>query len=281
MSGPVLQIDLVRQYLQQTRVRGQAAIKEFLLRHGADSVDTKDASSILHSWCIYHLANSDLEIAAFNELLEADRRAANFDLSVNILEPNLVEYDAGKRLLFRRACEILQTAWPQFYELMQVIQPRLYLPRSPRPESVSDVKTFGQVHFNMRRQTPVEWVEILVHEMGHHYLFVIYAAFHKRVPAPWDQLVHSAIRGEDRPLVGVMHAVVAETFMVYAAWRILQESSLSAEHADAKALLGRMAPNLLRDYATAAPFGVFAMEPTLSHLIESAVHIAKQSEECR
>src|SRR5690606_29916735 len=149
------------------------------------------------------------------------------------------------------------------HDLSALIRPRLYRPRVNSPESVSDVKSFGQIHFNMKRRTATEWVEIISHETGHHYLLVMFAAFHRQLAIDWDTPVPSAIRGEERPLLGLMHAVMAESFMVFAAHRILVSPSLANHHADAQALMQRMGNTLMVDFATAEPFQLFSMEAAL------------------
>ena len=89
-------------------------------------------------------------------------------------------------------------------------------------ESSSDPKTFGQIYFDMERKSAFGWAEILAHELGHQYLNAHLALGYKNIKAPMKERFFSAIRQELRPLVGILHSTIAETFMVLLSRSVLR-----------------------------------------------------------
>jgi hypothetical protein len=168
--------------------------------------------------------------------------------------------------------EIVSVAWPELEKLSKIISPRFCPPTVNMPyESVSDPKIFSQIYFLMSRPTPMGWAEIISHELGHQYLFVVYSAFHKKVDAPWKENFYSAIRRTQRPLIGILHGTVAEAFMIQLAKSVLNRPDLHACHHEAEELFERQAKSFALDFETIAKYQAHHLHPSFETMLTSVL----------
>ncbi|MCY4644273.1 MAG: hypothetical protein OXB88_06600 [Bacteriovoracales bacterium] len=145
-----------------------------------------------------------------------------------------------KRKLYNDSRNTIKAVWPQMHKLIETINPRIS-DKSPKEfESVSNPKVFGEVLYDMKSNDPIKWGEILVHEIGHQYLFVTTST---KNLAPFKQIFKdrrfSHLRDEQRPLIGIYHAVMAQTCMIELALRILKKKKKEIKHSSARKILAK------------------------------------------
>ena len=270
MSSDLL-LDLCEQYIDQMRHKGNTKLAQLNVE-----LDTRKSSTVFLSWAMY-LADDSFTSSEILRLSKEDQEIGPGPVAQNIFEPDKNFSFSDKLELHTKAIKIIEIAWPQLFDLNTIIKPRFCPPTSDMPfESVSDPKIFTQIYFLMSRDTPTGWAEIIAHELGHQYLFVLYAAFHKKIDAPWKETFHSAIRRTQRPLIGIMHGAVAEAFMIRLATGILDSGELVEYFSEARELLTRQSENFVDDYATIVKHGAHRLHPTLeSFLAETSELVGK------
>lgn len=117
--------------------------------------------------------------------------------------------------LYQQAVSILRKNWPFVYDLfLSTVYGLSIVEVGKSEESYSSPKLFGLIFYNMKSKDPLKWAEILVHELSHQILFAGTALEGFLPEIDWGKSVFSNLRNENRPLIGVLHAVVAEAFML-------------------------------------------------------------------
>lgn len=88
------------------------------------------------------------------------------------------------------------------------------VPREGRFESFSDPQRFTSIFLKNTRKNDIRWGEILSHELSHQYFFAVTSANPVFRSEKLKNMHFSQIRKVQRPLIGVLHGVVAEATMV-------------------------------------------------------------------
>jgi len=272
MSFPqFIRYDAVRQYIAAIRYKGTRELNTYL---DDESIDLSQCSTTLLCWAFYFLNKNNPTQDELRNLITRDIDRREHPVGIDVLNPNHESEDfSSKRDLCDSALDIIAESWKPLYDLIGIVHPRICYPSSDilaerNFESASDPKYFGHLYFAMTRKTPMGWAEIIAHEMGHHYLFVIHAAFHRKVDAPWKEKFHSSIRNTDRPLIGIFHGTVAETFMILLAKSVLNNNELADHHPEAEELLTRQLQHFAKDYATVEAHRAYDIDTDLKAAVE-------------
>lgn len=123
---------------------------------------------------------------------------------------------SNPRELYQRALEIIEEVWPEIYDIYSELITGFHKVENGRnEESYSDPKTFGLIYYLMDSDDELKWAEIMVHELSHHILFAA-TALEGFLPEDidWAHEEYSAIRNEKRPLIGIYHGLIAQSFML-------------------------------------------------------------------
>ena len=156
----------------------------------------------------------------------------------------------------------------------KIVRPRLSKTTKNDPfESASDPKTFGQILFNMKSDCPVKWAEIIVHELGHHYLNIVLTSHSNKdvFNQPWGALGHSAIRNSERPLIGIYHGAFSQACMLELASNILKTIGTDKYHQGANRIFEMFEQKFLSDYRTIHASRVLEFDPHIHAFIERVV----------
>lgn len=131
--------------------------------------------------------------------------------------------------LFVSAKRLIKRVWPAYGVILDALQPRMSLTdKNDTFESSSDPKLFGQILYRFDSHDRCKAAEIIVHETAHHYLYAHFAKFASEARSiKWDELYYSAIRGQDRPLVGILHGVFAQKQMLLFADKLKESGEIS------------------------------------------------------
>ena len=81
----------------------------------------------------------------------------------------------------------------------------------------------------MKSPCPVHWAEILVHEIGHHYLTILLGTtvIDAETKNKFKESRHSHQKQTLRPLIGILHGVFAQSCILIFASKILLDQMLS------------------------------------------------------
>lgn len=275
----LIEIDLsmAQAYIKAIRSQGQKSLEKRLKK---DAEVEKNSTAFL-SWCKYQLPRVDIQKNQILNILELDLKDPNGGVCQDIFSEFLDSYLTDpllckKKVLFEGALKIIETIEPQLFRFHSILKPRLSIPGTNFSyESISDPKIFSQIYFSMTRETVMGWAEIMSHELAHQYLFVIYSARHKNINAPWKSSFFSAIRNSYRPLIGIFHGVMAESFMIHLSKSVLNETSFSIHHREAFHLLKTQTQKLKLDFTAINKFKIQDMDPTIEVNIQEAYKIAK------
>jgi HEXXH motif-containing protein len=127
--------------------------------------------------------------------------------------------DADLKARYDEAMGLLRAVWPAAAtEYAQMVKGIAWF-ESREVENFSDPKMFGVVHLNRKPVlTPAEIAVDVVHECGHHALFIETAV----APLFLDPKaeIYSPLRRQQRPAIGVLHAAVAMGRMLMLAARL-------------------------------------------------------------
>lgn len=174
------------------------------------------------------------EAALFDGLLMS--RGSAFQSKVGAKAPDLCTYlDASTSLslceALSHALQLIAEIWPAARsELDALVRGFTFVETNKRFSSTSDPKIFGLIHIDYsfyQGRSAAELATALLHETGHHALFVATSAA-KLIAEP-EKKVFSPLRGEDRPAIGVLHAAVALYRMI--TWGRHLNSETSVEKA--------------------------------------------------
>ena len=273
-----LNYDLLSQYINQMKEHARKKLS------GVYSIDRSDdeLSTVMASWIMYSMETEKLTAAKVIELLKDDAKQRGSMVGTDIFFTSKSDSYQKEDELCKAGLDVIAKAWPDLTKLIQVIEPRIVKLRSDMEaidgdyESSSGQTMFGHIYFTMNRTNPMGWAEIVAHEVGHHYLFAIFSAYHRSINAPWKESFYSAIRKTNRPLIGVFHGVVAESFMIYLAYKVLCRPDLSSLHGEARELFQRQADRFKVDFATVSQFGACKIEETIDEITSSVAEIVNE-----
>lgn len=273
-----LNCDLISQYIDQMRRHAQ---KKLSTKYSIECPG-EELSTVMASWIMYSLEGESLASDKVLELLKADANQRDSMVGTDIFSTSQTDSYKKESELCSAGIDIIADAWPQLAKLIKVVEPRIVKLRSDMEaidgdyESSSGQTMFGHIYFIMNRSNPMGWAEIVAHEIGHHYLFAIFSAYHRNTTAPWKESFHSAIRKANRPLIGVFHGVVAESFMIYFAHKVLGRQNLSNLHGEARELFQRQADRFKVDFATVSQFDACKIEKTIDEITSSVADIVNE-----
>lgn len=155
----------------------------------------------------YDLPGSD----KFSQIRQIDAPIFSF-----LPERHNPEVISNSKELYQRALEIIKRVWPEIFDIYSELIVGFHKVEEGRQEeSYSDPKTFGLIYYLMDSEDELKWAEIMVHELSHHILFAA-TALEGFLPKTidWAQEEYSAIRNEKRPLIGIYHGLIAQSFML-------------------------------------------------------------------
>ncbi len=153
---------------------------------------------------------------------------------IRILE--LIQLDSDRKLEkiltqeMEEALEIISTVWPEFRLLIRLGLERVVKRKAGEKfESWSDPKRFGEIVFSYKRTTVLDWIEILIHEVTHIYLFAVTSQKKFMKFKNLRQMRYSAIRETERPIIGIFHGLAVEANIVYISNLMLNSNGISIE----------------------------------------------------
>lgn len=226
------------------------------------------------SWCYF--SSNDLDKRhRWETLMSLDLARQAAVVGNDIFRNDRVEIFSDKEPIFLEACALIEKVWPDYIAVVNAMNPRFARTTSDDLfESASDPKTFGQILFNMKSTCPVKWAEIIVHELGHHYLNIILTTHSNQdvFNQPWGALGYSAIRNSERPLIGIYHGAFSQACMLTLACNILDTSGTEQYHQGAHRIFEMFEDKFQSDYHTIQSSGVITFDPHIQAFIESAVH---------
>lgn len=235
------------------------------------NLDLADVSPSTCAWLYYGFKTQSLKANEVRDVLQRDGLRQTYAVGDDIvLQANFIpQPDLEAR--YRRAREILKMIWPDMSNVIEALNPQFCFPPAHETyESASDPKRFGMTYFRMSRDSVADFARILVHEISHQYLFVVFSHVGSKFKAVWDTPVYSTIRSETRPLIGLLHGVLAQAAMLSFVERARRHPEIWLEvEAGANWIVDRYAAGFLKDYATVKPFGVLGIAPEVENLVES------------
>ncbi len=241
--------------------------------HQITSDQLEKASLPFLSWCYFSADNPEKK-RRWTTLLELDLQRQEGVVGNDIFREEKFEHFSERETVYEEASQLVAMAWPQYGEMASIIRPRISgTTQNDLFESASDPKTFGQILYNMKSDCPVKWAEIVVHELGHHYLNIILTTHSNQevFDQPWDQRGHSAIRDTERPLIGIYHGAYSQACMLQLAMNILGNDNLRKYHSGANRILKSFREKFLNDYQTIRTAGVLSFDAHIRRFLEEVV----------
>lgn len=255
--------NLVRSYITFLRGEGQKYVPSPLLSQA------ERMSTPLLSW-IYFNRNNPRNIAT---LVDQDRKRADHIIGSYLIEEKESLPDQDREEIYFEAMRDIELVWPEMHQLIKTIGPIISFPSSDHVfESASDPKIFGEIIYRMDSQCPVKWGEILVHEIGHHYLYVITSTkkngevFNR----PFKDIRFSNLKNERRPLIGIYHAVFAQSCMITYASKVLQSDLSEEKKLKSKAILERFKEIFPKDLETIIEADLLDFDEHIKKFIKEA-----------
>ena len=212
------------------------------------SINANHFSIPVMNW-LFYLNRSDMESLDLNKLLGKDQGRGKFITGSNIIDSDLTNHDSSQEEKYYAARDIIDRASPFLGALAgeTVFRINQFSTPQDRFESISDPKTFGQFYFNMKRPSPMGWAEIIVHEASHQYLFMLTAKPDFKKEFHWDKKKYSSLRKEDRPLIGILHALIAQCSMIHLAHGVLNNTFTEENKKEALELIERLKNGFYQD----------------------------------
>ncbi len=220
MVTNTMNLDLVKKFIVSIRRRGENCLPTSLL-HLSEKLSTP-----FLTWVYSHQLSMEPNKDKILELAKLDIKRSKTVTGHNIFADAVLETYPEQEERYQDARSVIEKYWNKVHDLIEVINPRVSLQiEGRRFESESNPKEFGQIIYNMKKESIAYWIEILVHEIGHHYLTVLLGTtkMNGQFKAKLSQTAYSHQRDEERPLVGILHAVVAQSFMIIMASKILKD----------------------------------------------------------
>jgi len=261
---------MVRSYVEFLKEEGAQAVLSSFPNISPQKVE--GASLSLLSFC-YFSSDDTAQIGKLENLIQIDQKRKAGVVGNDIFRCLDSELYQNHEETYRQAVDLISSVWPEYHAMIQAIEPRLAKTTDDDPfESASDPTTFGQILFRMDTKCPVKWAEILVHELGHHYLNIIITTHEEQdvFNQPWDETKYSAIRDTDRPLIGIYHGAFAQACMLGLACRILSDSKTSsAQREGALRIIDRFYLSFQKDYQTIQEHGLLSFDDHITEIIQT------------
>lgn len=270
--------EMVQSYIAYLREEGVRAILSSRSDLSRKSVEALSLPIV--SLC-YFSAESASEREGWDLLFRLDHERKNAVVGNDIFRNPKSDIFLEKNKIYREAENLIEAVWPEYFQLIRIIEPRLAQTTKDDPfESASDPKTFGQILYRMDSDCPVKWAEILVHELGHHYLNIVITTHEEQdvFDQPWDETKYSAIRDTDRPLIGIYHGAFAQACMLGLALRILKQDGDNRYRAGAERILKRFQPTFEKDYQTILDRDLLRFDEHITEIIETVRGEVKELE---
>lgn len=127
----------------------------------------------------------------------------------DMLEPTSVSREMQVRL--HVAFELLERLWPGGFEELRLCASSICTFDGKATDGFSDPRLFGCIFIHralLENAGSVLLAERLVHEAGHHALFVE-TSLDRLIPEDFAQKIYSPLRGELRSALGVLHSAIA------------------------------------------------------------------------
>jgi len=255
--------DLVRSYISFLRGEGQKYVPSPLYSK------VSGMSTPLLSW-IYFNRNNQGDISS---LVDFDRKRQFNTVGPYLVEQGPCHREDRKETRYNEALEIIKTVWLEMHSLIISISPMMSYPGSMHVfESASDPKLFGEIIYRMDSDCPVKWAEILVHEIGHHYLYVITST--KKTDEIFNRAFKdtrfSNLKKETRPLIGIYHAVFAQSCMITLASKVLDSGLDHNKKLKAEEILARFWDIFPKDLETITKCDLLDFDAHIKSFIEEA-----------
>ncbi len=270
-------IVLVERFIASIRKRGEISLPSSLSSKNVETMSTP-----FLAW-IFSQRKNDIDLKIIQKTYELDQKRSNFVVGHSIFEDQNTSNYPELEEKYLKARKIIKSYWPELDCLIEAIGPRVsFLPNdSLTYESSSDPKTFGEIIFNMEHPCVLRWVEILTHEIGHMYLNILLATSHM-TPENKSKLAKrkfSNIRQEERPLIGIVHGVFVQAWMMIMAAKVIQGSNYNDDHIGAVRTIDRFKKSFLEDYRTIYDEGLSDIVTGFSSFVDQGFNFLKETEE--
>ena len=232
----------------------------------------QNSSTPLLSW-IYFNRNKDLSL--LDQMLEFDIIRNKQTIGPALLSDHQWEGYRKEKKLYSDAMAIIEKVWPSMYSLIKTTGPIIsFIRPNDKFESASDPHCFGEILYAMNSNCPIKWGEILVHEMAHHYLFVITATrnINEYLNRPFKDLRYSNLRGEKRPLIGIYHALLAQACMITFALKILDSNSDKSIKIKAMKIIDKFKIIFPLDLQTITDCNLINFDPAIRNFVLEVKH---------
>ncbi|MGE4107361.1 MAG: HEXXH motif-containing putative peptide modification protein [Bacteriovoracia bacterium] len=261
-------LGMISSYVEFLREEGVRAILSS--RPEISKIDLSKLSLPIVSSC-YFSAEDLNRSKQWGELFLRDQKRRKLVTGNDIFRSHESEIYSEKEKIYQEAISLIASTWPEYFKIVKAIQPRLAQTTIDDPfESASDPQTFGQILYRMDSDCPVKWAEILVHELGHHYLNIVITTHDEQeiFDQPWDETRYSAIRDIDRPLIGIYHGAFAQACMLGLALRILRSKKIDRKYDQgAYRILERFTSTFQKDYETICGRGLLRFDEHITDII--------------
>ncbi len=263
-------LGMIESYVLNLREEGGKCLRSSL--PDFSRIDLKKISLPFLSWC-YFSADDAGEKKRWSTLARLDSRRSNLVTGNDIFRSKKCELYPEKEVIYQKSLQLIRSVWPEYFEVIKIIKPRLSMTMANDPfESASDPRIFGHILYRMNSECPVKWAEIIVHELGHHYLNMVVTTHddHDVLNQPWDEAKYSAIRNSDRPLIGIYHGTFAEACMLELALRICSKREIDPNYRNAAfKMIEKFAPLFEQDYKTSRDYQCLEFDEHITEIIES------------
>jgi len=215
---------LVQNFITSVRKRGASELSSF-----SKSLDESSISTPLLTWFFSNRASLPTEEKISKMIGEDSIRSKNV-LGHSIFRQKKPSHSQIKNGVYLKSKELIHEVWPDYSNLIKTINPIISFQTEDKQhfESESNPHTFGEIIYNMESNCHVHWSEIIVHEIAHHYLNVLMATnvLDKNIHHKLKQLHYSHQRNSDRPLIGILHGVFAQScILIFASKMILNPNT--------------------------------------------------------
>lgn len=261
-------LQLVVQFVATIRGKGAVVLSSSNSRYSAELLSTPALVWLFSNRTALPLHD------VLDEILDFDFKRQQTIVGHNIFKDRSIKKYPELEFIHEEALSIIKLVWPEIFELIRTIRPRVSFQTEDRAqfESESDPKTFGEIIYNMKNQCPVHWAEIMVHEIAHHYLTVLLGTMplDAKTKDKFKESLHSFQRQSQRPLIGILHGVFAQScILIFATKILLDDSSNEAWKSGAQKTFDRYASIFPNDLKTITDNQLF-FHPAVKHLSEIA-----------
>lgn len=266
-------LELVKKFIHAVRTRGEDELNRVFSDQRYSEIQL---STPMLAWLFSHRQTLGQEKLFIEKLIDLDLKRQKSIVGHFIFEDQKIEKYPEHEEVYAKAIELIATAWPEFYALIMIVQPRLSFQVDDRQEfeSQTDAKTFGDIVYKMNSDCPAMWAEIIVHEVAHLYLNVLLATtkIDERIKLNFRNSRFSYQRRSERPLIGILHGVFAQSNILHFSTRLFMQAENEAVKKGAQKTYRRFADVFLQDKET-----VLAEQMFFHEQLETFVQVASRS----